>query len=106
MILDCIYSTNTDVGIFESAAKLNLETGEVFDIETSSDDGQDDIETVNSEEIYFTFEGKEYTFEVEFNDSEYILKNNQDLKVIQAIQSASDLEKVLPEKTVKKQNKI
>lgn len=106
MILDCTYSTNTDVGIFESAAKLNLKTGEVFDIKTCSDDGQDDIETVHSEDIYFSFQGKEYTFEVEFNDSEYVLKDNQDLKVVQSIQSASELEKILPEKKVKKQSKL
>lgn len=106
MILNCIYSTNTDVGIFESAAKLNLKTGEVFNIKSCSDDGQDEIETVHSEEIYFSFQGKEYTFEVEFNDSEYVLKDGQDLKVVQAIQSASELEKVLPEKKIKKQHKI
>ena len=107
MILNCTYSTNSDVGIFESNAKLNLKTGKVFDIEICQDDDQEGMETVYSEDISFNFEGKEYTFEVEFKDSYYALKYEKDLKTIQSIKLATKLEKVLPEKAkIKNQSKI
>lgn len=83
MILNCTYITNADVGLFESNAKLNTDTGEVFDIETCTDDDQEHIEHVYSEEVSLHFNGKDYSFIVHFDDTQYALQSAVDLNTIQ-----------------------
>lgn len=105
MIVKCTYETNSDIGLFESYAKLNTQTGEVFDIEESKGDDQENIDEIYSKTITFNFEGIEYTAHTEENDDGYTIENTPEFKTILAIQRNQKIDDLLEEKVEKKSKK-
>lgn len=80
-IVACKYFTDSDVGLFESDAWVNLHTGEVFNIKKSDDEIQEQIEQVYRE--YITFVLNEIEFECIIYDVEdFLIKVPEDVKKI------------------------
>ena len=106
-ILKCYYITETDVGDFESLAKVDVKTGHVFDIEdaTTSDDGEsaENVNNVYVERIVVTFKDASQSFEVNFatHDDYYVIPHDLSLLQDLAKEIHSDLLKTKLETTIK-----
>lgn len=77
----CTYVTESDAGDFYSNAFVNLETGQVFDIESCNDPAQEDINTVHKEYICFDFEGHKFDCDV-YDIDNFLIKIPEDVKKI------------------------
>lgn len=107
MIINCIYETNTDVGLFESEALLNTQTGEVFNIVESEGDDMENIDTIYSTEVIFKFKDIEYTATVDDDEDTggYTIKDSNEFEIILAIQRHDNFDSNLQEKIDKKPKK-
>jgi len=102
MIIECLYSTDTDIGLFESPAKLNTQTGEVFDIKPSEGDDMENIDMVVRTYVEFTYKNKKIECDVEDTGEIYSIASSPEFIEI----FAEKLENHLPVKKDTRKKKI
>lgn len=96
------YITATDVGNFTSHAKLDLETGVVFDIESIDDDEIEQINAIHSAYIVFNYLDKQYRLPLDFdNETVENYRGTDFYRVLMLSKAEEKLNKDLPKKDVK-----
>lgn len=95
LTIPCHYTTNSDQGIFESDAELNLVTGEVFNIQECSD-SDCEINEIYSTTVHFSYLDEEFEFEVEDINGSYYVENQESIPLFRQIKLDQALQKTTP----------
>lgn len=84
LTIPCHYITNTDEGIFESDAELNLLTGEVLNIQQCAN-SDCEINEIYSTTVHFSYLEEEFEFEVEEINDAYYVENQESIPLFRQI---------------------
>ena len=99
MKIPCTYITLTDIGSFESDAKLDTSTGRVINIKHNKDKNQENINTVYQEQVCVKYEGQEYTFLINYGKhDDYIVDGEEALQFFDIINLKEKIESNLKAK--------
>lgn len=65
MILNVNYTTDSDMGIFESEAQLDLSTGKLIGIVTVCDENAEFIDQIYATYVSFVYKNQQYVYDVD-----------------------------------------
>lgn len=100
--INILYATDADAGLFYSSAKLNCDTGDVFDIELNNEEDAESIEQIFRVSVIFKYKDNEYQYDVDpQEDYVYNYKDTEFYRLIQSEKMAKELNETLANKANK-----